>query len=141
MRPGHLLDTNVLIDLSEGRPPAVLLEAAHHPPVLSTVVLGEFLAGLRHPERACTRRAEAWIKGFLLDVRVVAVTADTASRYADLYLHRQRTGHPIPRNDLWIAATAAERGLTLLTCDQHFADLPGVDVEVVEPAGTEPDAG
>ena len=131
MRPGYLLDTNVLIDLSEGRPPAVLLEAPHRPPVLSTVVLGEFLAGLRHPERARTRRARAWLKGFLPDVRVVAVTVDAAPRYADLYLHRQRTGHPIPWNDLWIAATAAERGLTLLTRDQHFKDLRGVDVEVI----------
>ena len=130
MRSGHLLDTNVLIDLSEGRPPAALLEAPRHPPVLSTVVLGEFLAGLRHPERARTRHARAWLKGFLLDVRVVTVTVDTASRYADLYLHRQRNGHPIPRNDLWIAATATEQGLTLLTRDQHFEGLPGVDVEV-----------
>ena len=140
MRPGHLLDTNVLIDLSEGRPPPALLATPHRAPVLSAVVIGEFLAGLRHPERARTRRAKAWLKGFLPDIRVVAVTVDTASKYADLYLHRQRTGHPIPRNDLWIAATAAERGLTLLTRDAHFADLPGVDVEVVQPADPEPDA-
>lgn len=37
----------------------------------------------------------------------------------------------IPTNDLWIAATAAEHGLPLLTRDAHFQGLPGVEVELV----------
>jgi predicted nucleic acid-binding protein len=35
---------------------------------------------------------------------------------------------------LWIAASAAQHGLTLLTLDSHFKSLPHVLVEYLEPS-------
>jgi hypothetical protein len=37
---------------------------------------------------------------------------------------------PIPRNDVWIAASALENGCRLLTLDAHFREIP---VLVLEP--------
>jgi tRNA(fMet)-specific endonuclease VapC len=38
-------------------------------------------------------------------------------------------GRPIPENDLWIAATASEHGLVLVTRDEHFDRVEGLLVE------------
>ncbi|MBB4660950.1 PIN domain-containing protein [Conexibacter arvalis] len=34
-------------------------------------------------------------------------------------------------NDLWIAATAQTLGVPIVTCDQAFARMPELEVEVV----------
>jgi predicted nucleic acid-binding protein len=36
-------------------------------------------------------------------------------------------GVTVPDNDIWIAATAISRGWTLVSCDEHFDAIPGVD--------------
>lgn len=38
----------------------------------------------------------------------------------------RKAGTPIPANDLWIAATAMEHGLTVVTLDKHFARIPQI---------------
>jgi tRNA(fMet)-specific endonuclease VapC len=39
-------------------------------------------------------------------------------------------GRPIPEKDLWIAATAVQHGLTLVSSDgQHFADIEELSLE------------
>ena len=42
----------------------------------------------------------------------------------ELYAGFVRTGRPIPVNDIWIAATCARAGATLLTWDAHFRLIP-----------------
>lgn len=44
----------------------------------------------------------------------------------------RRQGTPVPINDIWIAATAAQHGLRLLTLDRHFRQVPQVMVDFVE---------
>jgi len=36
-------------------------------------------------------------------------------------LHKK--GHPIPENDIWIAALAMEHGPTLVSRDEHFKQI------------------
>ena len=48
-----------------------------------------------------------------------------------------RQGTPVPVNDVWIAATAAQHGLRLLTLDSHFLQIPQVIVDFFEPARPE----
>jgi len=38
-------------------------------------------------------------------------------------------GQPIPENDIWIAATAKQPQLTLVTRDGHFQAIEGLVVE------------
>ncbi|HEY4572503.1 MAG TPA: PIN domain-containing protein [Thermoanaerobaculia bacterium] len=40
-----------------------------------------------------------------------------------------RKGRPIPENDIWIAASARQHGLTLATRDGHFDDVDGLITE------------
>lgn len=41
----------------------------------------------------------------------------------------RRKGRPIPENDIWIAATALQHGLTLVTRDSDFEHVEGIDRE------------
>ena len=53
----------------------------------------------------------------------------TAKIYGELYAALLNKGKPIPINDVWIAASAKQHGLTLITKDKHFAEIEGLDVE------------
>ena len=43
--------------------------------------------------------------------------------YAAIDAHAQRAGHPLGKNDAWIAATAAVTGARLVTTDRDFLPL------------------
>ena len=38
-------------------------------------------------------------------------------------------GHPIPENDMWIAACAMTYNLTVVTADKHFSFIKGITTE------------
>ena len=96
---------------------------------LSPVIVGELLAGFRKGDRQ--RKNESELKRFLASPRVDIVDIDfeTAERYSLIWLALQKAGTPIPTNDLWIAATAMQHGLRLITLDRHFLKVPQVIVE------------
>ena len=55
--------------------------------------------------------------------------AETAERYGAI-VHALRTaGTPIPTNDLWIAASAMQHGLRVLTTDAHYNRVAQILVE------------
>lgn len=63
---------------------------------------------------------------FIEDVvsAILPVSTETAELYAQLFNHAGERGRAMPTNDLWIAASALEYDLTILTADRHFAELP-----------------
>lgn len=94
--------------------------------VLTPVVLGELVYGFAggRLERENRRLLRAFLD--TERVRVVAIDEETAERYAAIRDHLRRQGTPIPTNDLWIAASAAQHGLTVLSLDKHFKDVPQI---------------
>ena len=40
--------------------------------------------------------------------------------YAKIKVQLKADGHPIPENDIWIAACAMAYNLTVVTADKHF---------------------
>ena len=122
------IDTNAYSAFKRGRPDVV--EVLRHAPdiLLSTIVLGELLAGFAAGTREAVNRRE--LKLFLDSPRVKLVQcgAVTADRYALVYSALRKQGQPIPTNDLWIAARCLEHGCALLTLDSHFAHVGGLRV-------------
>ncbi len=66
-------------------------------------------------------------------VAVLSLDEETAERYAVIRDYLREQGKPVPVNDLWIAASAAQHGLRLLTLDDHFKRMPQVLAEYFEP--------
>jgi predicted nucleic acid-binding protein len=66
-------------------------------------------------------------------VRVDTVSIDehTSIFYAKILNDLKRAGTPIPSNDVWIAASAMQHGLVLLTADAHFQRIPQIIVSLL----------
>ena len=128
-----LLDTNVYAAFKHGDDDAVELLRLADEIVLCSAVLGELLAGFAHGAREARDREE--LAAFLDSPRVTLAPLDdaTAEAYARVFTLLRRKGTPIPTNDLWIAATALQQGLVLVTRDAHFAAIEGL-ARVSKPA-------
>lgn len=95
---------------------------------LNPIILGELRTGFllgRH-----RRKNEDELARFLASsrVRIVAIDAETSIRYAVIVAALRRSGRPIPTNDVWIAASAMQHGLGVLTTDPHYEQVPQIIV-------------
>lgn len=87
---------------------------------LNAVILGELKAGFRRGRHR--ERNERELSEFLASsrVRVLGLDEETSELYAVIADSLRSAGNPIPTNDVWIAATAMQHGLKVLTTDRHF---------------------
>ncbi len=127
----YLLDTGILNAFLRGRPGAVSLVdpwLSAGDAFTSVVVYGEiveFLLGLPRPD---FERREAELREVLRDIHPLPVTYPVLRRYAMVRREMRPTGGLIGDVDTLIAATALERGLTVVTIDGDFARVPGLSV-------------
>jgi tRNA(fMet)-specific endonuclease VapC len=119
-----IIDTNALSALADGdQALAEKLESVSMPS-LPSIVLGEFrygVMGSRH-----RGRYDDWIKRSLAAFAVVSVDGVTAVHYAAIRFGLKSRGTPIPENDIWIAALAAQYRLPVLSRDRHFGLIPEI---------------
>lgn len=127
-----LLDTSAYTAFKRGVPQVVEMLRTANTILLTATVLGELLAGFEAGSQTEKNRRELLEFQQSPRVRTLAVTQETAERYAHIYLFLRKVGRPIPTNDLWIAASAMEHGAMLLTTDGHFRDLPPLLVEYID---------
>ena len=101
--------------------------------VFNPVVLGELVAGFLMGRNE--RKNRAILKDFLSSPRVIVAEIDeeTSERYAVIVQSLRIKGTPIPTNDLWIAASAMQHGLEVLTTDKHYLEGPQIITEYFEP--------
>lgn len=126
------LDTSAYSNFRRGNEEvATLLDGAELVGV-STVALGELKAGFLLG--GSRRRNEIELEAFLDNpaVEVLQVDSETSRHYAEIVAELRGAGTPLPTNDIWIAATAARNGSTVLTCDSHFNRIARVGSVVVD---------
>jgi predicted nucleic acid-binding protein len=131
----YLLDTTTLIDVVRAHRPTTSSIQAHlgQPDsalYASAISRGELVRGaLGNPEgrRERESRAVEELLGHLTGI--LPVTAETADAFGEITAYLDGRGQPIPSNDAWIAATAMEHGLIIVTTDAHFGRLPWLRVE------------
>ena len=97
------------------------------------VIFGELLAGFIKGKKR--KKNERELKTFLQSprVKILDVDAETAERYAVILNSLWKAGTPIPTNDIWIAATAMQHGLHLLTTDAHYQEVSQIIVDYFAP--------
>lgn len=120
-----LLDTTVLIDIlrhQRGRR-QLLTEAIHdgHAMATTAINVGEIHAGMRPTEKV---RTEAFLDG----LECYAITAAIARRAGRLKREWSRKGRTLALDDMLVAATALEHGLTLMT--DNRMDFPMTELSL-----------
>jgi len=55
---------------------------------------------------------------------------ETAHMYGEIKRALSVKGHPIPENDIWIAAIAIQHDLILISRDAHFTEVENLKVQV-----------
>jgi predicted nucleic acid-binding protein len=126
-----LLDTSAYSAFMLGHPEAKGALQRADEITLTPVVLGELLAGfIRGKWR---KKNEGELRAFLSSprVQVIDIDEDTAHRYAVILNALWKAGTPIPTNDVWIAASAMQHGLRLLTRDAHYRQVPQILVDYI----------
>jgi predicted nucleic acid-binding protein len=121
-----LIDTNAYAAFKQGYAEAISVIQEASAIALNTVVLGELLSGFAMGVREDSNRTE--LARFMDSPRVVVLPLDqdTAGHYARIYSALKKAATPIPTNDMWIAASALQHGLSLFTFDRHFQTVAGL---------------
>lgn len=121
-----LIDTNAYSALFSGNEAVADALADAEELLLCSTVIGELLDGFVGGSREAESRLE--LDRFKTKPRtvLVPVSEQTAEWFAQIKQQLRRNGHPIPINDVWIAAACMERGATLLSLDSHFAEIGGL---------------
>lgn len=102
---------------------------------LNPVIMGELLAGFSMGKKEKKNR-EILAELLASDrARFIEIDGETSERYAAIYKYLRHSGTPIPTNDLWIAASAMQYGLKLLTTDAHYLTVPQILVEHYQEQG------
>ena len=124
-----LLDTSAYSAFMRGHEEIRTAIRSNEEIFLNAIVAGELMAGFIKGGRK--RKNEAELQKFLASPRVglLDITEETAERYAVILNSLWRAGTPIPTNDIWIAATAMEYGLRVLTTDSHYQKIPQIMVD------------
>ncbi|MDT8369745.1 MAG: PIN domain-containing protein [Longimicrobiales bacterium] len=135
---GVLIDTSVLVAHERGHldldriADEQLRDRADDPFFISVITVSELLHGA-HRARDRVRRARrtAFVEGVIEVFPTLQIDLMTARTHADLGADLAANGTPVGTHDLWIAASAVARGLSLVTLNlREFERVPGLEVEV-----------
>ena len=121
-----LLDSNAYSMLMRGNNQVAELVRRAEEVLLSAIVVGELMYGFRWG--SYFERNAAELRSFLDNpyVSFVDVGPVTADRYSRIAASLRAKAHPIPTNDVWIAAHAMETGADLVSADAHFELVDGI---------------
>jgi tRNA(fMet)-specific endonuclease VapC len=125
-----LLDTSAYSQLRRGHAEVINVVADAVEIYFSSVVVGELDTGFRGGNKL--ERNRGLLATFLNEgpVRFCNITIETSHCYSVICDDLIRRGRPLPTNDLWIAASAMELGLTVVTFDAHFREIPQIRTNV-----------
>lgn len=117
----YLLDTNIIIALFSNDPFVKKHVAKAEEIFIPAIVIGELFFGAFKSGRPKANTVR--IENFAAGNTVIACDIGTSRKYGYIKNLLHKKGHPIPENDLWIAALALEHGLTLVSRDEHFKNI------------------
>lgn len=106
-----LLDSSAYIAFKNRHPEAIEILQQAELTFLCPIVLGELRLFLESSR-----------------VRVLVMDVETSERYAVIHVALKMAGTPVGINDVWIAASAMQHGLPVLTSDRDFHKIPQIIV-------------
>jgi tRNA(fMet)-specific endonuclease VapC len=127
---GSVLDTNVITKMLDKDPAAINMVKKIENFHTSIIVAGELYFAA-----AKSARRESNFKIFrevLSCIEIIPLDDMACMSYAEIKLDLKKKGKPIPDNDIWIAACAHSRGLSIATFDSHFLEISQIELVKAE---------
>ena len=119
-----ILDTNALSSFAEGKAALKAIVGRAGQIAIPVIVLAEYRYGVSQSRKR--KRYEQWLSEYLPTFRILTVDEETALPYVAVRSELKKAGTPIPSNDIWIAALCRQHNLPLVSRDQHFDSVPGL---------------
>jgi len=111
----YVIDTNIAIALLNGDRGAAVCWSEADEVLIPAPVLAELLFGAQRSSRRAEN--EERIRALAAKMDFVPCDEVACERYAAVKASLANSGHPIPENDLWVAACALAADATLVTRD------------------------
>ena len=121
-----LADTTVFIARESGRP--LDHEALPDEIGVSVITIGELRAGVLAASDVETRSRRLGTLTEALALQPLPVDDRVSESWARLRLLLSDSSQRMPVNDSWIAATALSLGVPVVTQDDDYAEITGLDV-------------
>jgi predicted nucleic acid-binding protein len=121
-----LADTSVFVARESGQPLAV--DRLPTELAVSVITIGELRAGVLAAGDVETRHRRLATLTQALTLSPVPVDEAVADAWARLRILLRDAGARMPLNDSWIAATALVLGVPVVTQDDDYARVAGLDV-------------
>ena len=121
-----LLDTNAYSQYLRGDEAVLDAISSARQVYMSAFVMGELYAGFKG---GVQNSRKLFIPQAFLNkpsIEIINATIETAEIFAHIKDQLKRSGHPIPINDVWIAAHTFETATELITYDHHFKYIEGI---------------
>jgi len=120
-----LADTSVFVAREHERPLTAV------PPeriAVSVITIGELRLGVLVASESSARAQRLETMQLAEMLEPLPVTRQVAARWAALRLALRDAGRSMPLNDSWIAATALAHEMPVVSQDDDYDDVPGLDV-------------
>ncbi|GAB5047175.1 PIN domain-containing protein [Thermodesulfovibrio sp. TK110] len=124
-----LLDTNIIIALFAGDENICKFLEKSNEIFIPVIAVGELYFGFLKSKRA--KKNISVLEKFLQSNTVLYCDSMTAKFYGEIKRTLKEKGHPIPENDIWIAAIAKQYNLSLATRDNHFKFVENLNIELM----------
>lgn len=124
-----ILDTNIVIAVFSNDMAVKELLSTAIEVFIPNIVIGELYFGAFNSGRKSEN--VALIDEFVIKSSILNCDSNTSKEYGSLKSELRIKGKPIPENDIWIAALARQYAKTLVTRDDHFKVVDGLDLELV----------
>jgi predicted nucleic acid-binding protein len=121
-----IVDTSVLVAREVGRP--ILVRELPARLAVSIITIGELRSGVLAAEDLPTRDRRLATLLDALQLDAIPVDGAVAEAWARLRQDLREGGLRMPVNDSWIAATAIALRVPVVTQDEDYATVPGLEV-------------
>jgi predicted nucleic acid-binding protein len=121
-----LVDTSVFVAMEAGRPLAIDRMPAEV--IVSVVTMAELRVGVLVADDLAKRSARLSTLTLAQSFRSIPIDDEVGEAWSSLRIELRSRGLRMPVNDSWIAATAIALGVPVVTQDDDYVDVPGLDV-------------